>query len=1297
MPTLTSNLVIGPGEVVNLSNGYIVGVGASVSFTSEGTVNVENNTAVGGVFGFWSFLGDAPNTFFWNKVGATFRVSGLGAEGQARGISGASGGGNAPDITNDGLIEVSGGLNAIGIDNTSDVIHTTINNGVLRVTATIDYAIGVQTRGALNNTGQIDVSAGGKAVGVLIDTPTASVTNSGLIRATSVGAQPSIAVELFTGPNWDLTITNTASGTMEGDYVFKERLGSFSDQGGRHTIENAGAMNGIVDVGLADDHVHNTGAITGAVALGQGDDVYDGGGTLVGALYGGFGADTITGDAGEEVFHGEEGNDVIDGAGGNDVLDGGHGADTLNGGLGADQLYGGYEDDVLHGGDGADELDGWQGADTLHGDAGADTIVISNAAYSTGATFDTAVGFDFAEDTIRLTTAPTVIDAEVAAGALSLATFATDLATAVSPAQLSAGGALLFSPTTGDYAGSSFLVVDANNVAGYQDGFDIVVRLQAPTNLNQFGLSTFVSGASTYQPLALEFTSSPLHGQGREIYGDFTIHDGETLHTTQQTFVMGIAVANQGSSGPPIVVTNSGDVLIENAPGFFGLVGIGLTQDTANFELTLANTATGDFVVDADFTMFGTIWAKGAIVRHFDNAGHFAVTSNKNATGVELTRPNATFSNTGEIEVAATVSALGVLIDQSTNRTAAFENHGILTVHSGLNAQYAEGVRINADTTTFENSGTIQVTADNAAVDSIAINYDSMVNGGPNAVLHIENSGLLEAEFALVADARTILTNTGTVLGKITFSGADDVYDGALGTLVGLLSAGDGNDTLGGGAGAETFDGGNGNDFIQGRGGADNMQGGDGDDWLDGGAGGDTIDGGNGVLDVAAYGASPSGVNLDLQANTFSGGDAAGDVLTNVEGVSGSNFADQLFGNGNANRLFGQGGADFIQGRGGNDTIDGGDGDDWLDGGAGADQIFGGAGTNDIVAYGASTAAINADLAAFTFTGGDAAGDTYSGVEGVSGSSFGDQIFGDANGNRLFGQGGNDFIQGRGGNDIIDGGLGDDWLDGGAGADQIFGGAGTNDIAAYGASTAAVNADLQAFTFTGGDAAGDTYSGIEGVSGSGFGDQLFGDGNANRLFGQGGNDFIQGRGGNDIIDGGLGDDWLDGGTGGDQIFGGAGTSDVVAYGASNAAVNADLQSFTFSGGDATGDTYSGIEGVSGSAFNDNLSGDANANRLYGQAGVDTLAGRGGNDYLQGGNDNDIFVFANNGGVDTVADFDDFGNDTIRLSITGVTTFGQVQAVMTQSGADVLIGFATTDIILTNTTLASMGADDFAFV
>ncbi|MGO4705271.1 hypothetical protein AB4072_05760 [Microvirga sp. 2MCAF38] len=52
-------------------------------------------------------------------------------------------------------------------------------------------------------------------------------------------------------------------------------------------------------------------------------------------------------------------------------------------------------------------------------------------------------------------------------------------------------------------------------------------------------------------------------------------------------------------------------------------------------------------------------------------------------------------------------------------------------------------------------------------------------------------------------------------------------------------------------------------------------------------------------------------------------------------------------------------------------------------------------------------------------------------------------------------------------------------------------------------------------------------------------------------------------------------------------------------------------------GDAAGDSYSAIEGLSGSAYVDRLSGDENANILIGNAGNDTLNGGAGNDVLNG--------------------------------------------------------------------------------
>ena len=55
----------------------------------------------------------------------------------------------------------------------------------------------------------------------------------------------------------------------------------------------------------------------------------------------------------------------------------------------------------------------------------------------------------------------------------------------------------------------------------------------------------------------------------------------------------------------------------------------------------------------------------------------------------------------------------------------------------------------------------------------------------------------------------------------------------------------------------------------------------------------------------------------DSAANT---GAAAGDTYANIENLTGSNFADNLFGNANGNILEGRGGADRLDGGGGADT-----------------------------------------------------------------------------------------------------------------------------------------------------------------------------------------------------------------------------------------------------------------------------------------------------------------------------------------------------------------------------------------
>lgn len=180
-----------------------------------------------------------------------------------------------------------------------------------------------------------------------------------------------------------------------------------------------------------------------------------------------------------------------------------------------------------------------------------------------------------------------------------------------------------------------------------------------------------------------------------------------------------------------------------------------------------------------------------------------------------------------------------------------------------------------------------------------------------------------------------------------------------------LLRGGDGNDTLFGEAGNDTLEGGAGNDSLNGGPGNDSLDGGAGNDTLAGGAGADTLTGGTG-MDFADYSASGAGVSVNLATNSFSGGDAAGDVHGGgVEGIIGSAFDDSLTGDdglvpGLTNVIYGGAGNDTIDGAGGDDFLYGGIGDDVIYGGTGADEMLGGAG-NDTLYVGQGDSAAGGD------------------------------------------------------------------------------------------------------------------------------------------------------------------------------------------------------------------------------------------------------------------------------------------------------------------------------------------------
>jgi serralysin len=144
-------------------------------------------------------------------------------------------------------------------------------------------------------------------------------------------------------------------------------------------------------------------------------------------------------------------------------------------------------------------------------------------------------------------------------------------------------------------------------------------------------------------------------------------------------------------------------------------------------------------------------------------------------------------------------------------------------------------------------------------------------------------------------------------------------------------------------------------------------------------------------------------------------------------------------------------------------------------------------------------------------------------------------------------------------------------------------------------------------------------------------DEIYGNWVANEIDGNGGNDTIDGGRGADEINGGAGDDmliggrdddWLDGGAGADDLDGGRGT-DWADYWGSSAGLTVDMKNTASSTGEAAGDTFTSIENLRGSMFNDMLMGTGQDNEIFGAQGNDVINGRNGADLIEGagGRDN----------------------------------------------------------------------------
>lgn len=186
-------------------------------------------------------------------------------------------------------------------------------------------------------------------------------------------------------------------------------------------------------------------------------------------------------------------------------------------------------------------------------------------------------------------------------------------------------------------------------------------------------------------------------------------------------------------------------------------------------------------------------------------------------------------------------------------------------------------------------------------------------------------------------------------------------------------------------------------------------------------------------------------------------------------------------------------------------------------------------------------------------------------------------------------------------------------------------------------------------------------------------------------------DFMEGEFGNDTLEGFGGDDALIGddfnGPGDDTYIGGAG-SDLVSYPPTvKSGVTVDLAK---AGPQQTGegnDSFSEVEGLFGTPFDDTIRGTNGPNVIKAGQGDDTVEGRGGDDLLSGGGGTDTLVYADapagvsvDLGAGTASGGD--GKDSLGLNEDFDNVIGSqfADALIGGPGANQITGLGGVDVI-----------------
>lgn len=613
---------------------------------------------------------------------------------------------------------------------------------------------------------------------------------------------------------------------------------------------------------------------------------------------------------------------------------------------------------------------------------------------------------------------------------------------------------------------------------------------------------------------------------------------------------------------------------------------------------------------------------------------------------------------------------------QADGATALGGRHNDSFVISGVHA-FADG-EAGTDGITFASGSYSSVAVDASrglyGYDTTLAALDEDISGRYSRFEEIS----VEEDVELTFSGRGLrdLVNGGAQNDTMMGFGGNDTFYGGGGDD--SLKGSAGFDKLYGEEGNDTLIGGNGADTLYGGDGADRLETGDGNDRVEAGYGNDTIICGDGLEELFGEG------NDDLfvvevgekHTNGGSGEDTLEFVgkidrvvdlgtvkyqdelgltvnFVNIENVITNDGDDSITGNSDDNHLQSNGGVDTLNGAGGDDTLDGGAELDTAEFLSGVDFTVN---LSDGTAEGEGS-------------------DTLISIENVTTSGGDDTITGDDEDNILRANDGADSVTGAGGRDVMYGGAGNDTILAGHGVDDAHG--------EEGFDTLGFDAALDGVTFSLAITTRQTTSdgsilatGFEALRGTDGADFLSGDSAENIISGADGNDTLIGGDGADTVDGEAGNDTfvIREGDGDDSYGGGAGT-DAFDFSGSSAGVSIRLSLGSQDLGSFGTDTWSSVENVTGSKFDDQIEGDAENNVLLGLKGADTLYGAKGDDALHGGDNDDTLVgglgtdtleggtgadtfqFKAGHGPDLIADFNGAEGDVIQIG--GAEGYGYV--------------------------------------